>query len=141
MHIRPSGEESLKHLTGGLGVVVVVVHGPKVVVERLDFGSRQLELIDQNAGVILSGKCGPNIHLWIHKTNVFQQHDGVGNLFGPIAPTGLYHAAGKPMQGNVENMTSLSCKPSGEPAELIVVLDEQDAVTGLRQHVGSGQAA
>ena len=50
MHIRPSGEESLKHLTGGLGVVVVVVHGPKVVVERLDFGSRQLELIDPHTG-------------------------------------------------------------------------------------------
>ncbi len=43
------------------------------------------------------------------------------------------------MQGNVENVPALAREPGGEPAELIMMFEQQHAMARLGEHVGARQ--
>ena len=141
VHVRPPGEKPFEHLPRGLGVVVVVVHRPQVVVEGFDLGRGQLELFNQDAGVVFARERGPHIHLRIHEPHVFELVDGVGDFLGPVAPAALDHTAGKAVQRNIKNVPAFAGEPRREAAELIVVFEQEDFVAGLGQDIGPRQTA
>ena len=138
MHIRAPGKERFKHLTRGLRVVIIEVHRPQVIVKAFNFGTIDLEVVDQNIGKIITFERRPHIHLWIDEAYVIELVDRISDFLGPILTAGLDHAVGKAVQGNVKNVPTRALKPCGEPTKLIMVFEQQHLVAVLREVVRAG---
>ena len=84
-----------------------------MVVEAFNFGTIDLEVVDQNIGKIIALERRPHVHLRINKAHIIELVDRIRDFLGPILTTGLDHAVGKAVQRDVENMATRALKPCG----------------------------
>jgi hypothetical protein len=71
----------------------------------------------------------------------FSWHDRVGDLPRPVLAARLDHPDRKAVQRDIEDVAALAREPGRQPAELVVVLEQEHAVARLGEHVGARQAA
>ena len=98
------------------------------------------EPLDQQPREILAVEGGDQREHRVVEADVLQLHDRVGDLGGPVAAAALDHADGKAVQRDVEDVSARPLEPGGQPAELVVLLQQQHANGPPAQDVGGGQA-
>ena len=59
------------------------------------------------------------------EADVLELHDRVGDFGRPVAAAAFDHADGKAVQRDIEDMPALAMKPRGQPAEFVMLFDQQ----------------
>jgi hypothetical protein len=98
------------------------------------------EFLHEHARVVLAREGRPHIHLRVDEADILQLHDQIGDLLRPVLPAGLDHPDRKAVERNIEDMPALAGEPGGQPAKLVVMLEEEHAVAGLREHICARKA-
>ena len=135
MDIGATGKELFKELARRARVIVVVVHLPKVGEERLHGLGRDAELLDHNPCEVRAVEGRPDIEIRVNKTDVAELMNTVGDLLGPVAPGRFDHPMREAVQGDIEDMAAGALKESRQPAELVMVLEQQDLPAELGEVV------
>lgn len=100
----------------------------------------ELERVDHLVGVVFTRELGFEAELRVVKLDAFKLHDAVGDFFGPIAAHGLDHADRETVQADVKHMAAGPLEPGRQPAVVVVLFQQADAIALGRHHVGASHA-
>ncbi len=109
------------------------------MIEKLfNFFLSDLKLLMEDVREVVTIEGSQNVKVRVDEPDILKLSDQAGNFLGPVLATGLNHPKRKPMEGDVEYMTTLTFEPRGEPNPLIVMLQQQHGVAKLCKIVCPG---
>jgi hypothetical protein len=140
MNVGAAGKEVMEQFAGCHCPVIIEIHAGNRL-EKLVYGfDRYFKICLQQTGEIIFIKSRAQGKLRIVKDNIPQLHDGIHDCLIPVFFTGLDHAVGKSVQGNIENMAP-PLEPCGQAAESVMIFQQEDFMSAVGETVGGGKTA
>ena len=121
-------------------VAVVVVHPREMFEKGADALGGNAELVGQNAREVCAVERRADVEFRVDEADVLELANRIRDVLRPVFAAGLDHPVRESVQRNVEDVPAGTLEERRQPAELIMVLQQQNGMSRLGEIVGAGHS-